>query len=124
MSGINQILETARNSSSIQKILVCIWHFQWPAYHFSIEKGHDQTRPSKVWKFQDFSITQILREINFGESRRAKTAIFAILGALNFVDLVHFSFEKVQKFTKKKKKSKSFGASKCVKMADFVHLES
>ena len=27
-----------------------------------------------VWKFQDFSITQILREINFGESRSSKIA--------------------------------------------------
>ena len=33
-----------------------------------------------VWKFQDFSIIQILCEINFGESRSSKTAIF---GALN-----------------------------------------
>ena len=29
-----------------------------------------------VWKFHDFSITQILREINFGEYRGSKTAIF------------------------------------------------
>ena len=27
-----------------------------------------------VWKFQDFSVTQILREINFGECRSSKTA--------------------------------------------------
>ena len=33
-----------------------------------------------VWKIQDFSITQILREINFGEIRSAKTAVFAIFG--------------------------------------------
>ena len=37
-----------------------------------------------VWKFQDFSITQILREINFGESSDSKTAVFIIFGALNF----------------------------------------
>ena len=42
-----------------------------------------------VWKFHDSSVTQILREINFGESRRSKSAIYAILGALNFVDLVN-----------------------------------
>ena len=46
---------------------------------------------------QDFSVTQILREINFGESRSSKIAIFAIFGAF---DLVHFSFQKVQKFIK------------------------
>ena len=28
-----------------------------------------------MWKFQDFSITQILREINFEDSRRTKSAI-------------------------------------------------
>ena len=52
---------------------------------------------------QDFSVTQILREINFGESRSSKIANFAIFGALNFVDLVNFSLQKVQKFTKIKK---------------------
>ena len=38
-----------------------------------------------------FSVTRILREINFGESRSSKTGVFAISGALNFVNLVHFS---------------------------------
>ena len=37
-----------------------------------------------VWKFHDFSITQILREINFEDSRSAKTAILTHLEALNF----------------------------------------
>ena len=49
-----------------------------------------------VGKFQDFSVLQILREINFGKSRSSKIAVFAILGALNFVNLVNFSLEKVQ----------------------------
>ena len=31
---------------------------------------------SAVWKFYQFSITQILREINFRDSRNAKCAIF------------------------------------------------
>ena len=31
-----------------------------------------------------FPTTQILREINFGDSRSAKSAVFAILEALNF----------------------------------------
>ena len=35
-------------------------------------------------KFHDFSITQILREINFGDSRSAKTAIFIQLETFNF----------------------------------------
>ena len=50
-----------------------------------------------MWKIQDFSITQILREINFGEIRSAKTAGFAIFGTLN---LVNYSLQKVQKFMK------------------------
>ena len=48
-----------------------------------------------VWKFQDICITEILHEINFGESRSAKTAVFAILGALDFVILVNFSLQEV-----------------------------
>ena len=35
-------------------------------------------------KFQNFSITQILREINFGDSKSAKSAILTHLEALNF----------------------------------------
>ena len=50
-----------------------------------------------MWKFIDFSVTQTLREINFGDSRNAKTAVFAILGAVNFVTLVNFSLSKSAK---------------------------
>ena len=37
-----------------------------------------------MWKFHDFSITQILREINLEDSRSAKSAISTIQEALNF----------------------------------------
>ena len=37
-----------------------------------------------VWKFHEFSITQILREINIGDSTSAKSAILTHLEALNF----------------------------------------
>jgi len=37
-----------------------------------------------VWKFHGFSITQILREIIFGNSRGAKFAILAHSQALKF----------------------------------------
>ena len=40
---------------------------------------------STVWKFHDFPITQILREINFGDSRSAKSAILTDLEALNLM---------------------------------------
>ena len=38
-----------------------------------------------VRKFHDFSITQILREIKFEDSRSGKSAILTNLGALNLV---------------------------------------
>ena len=41
---------------------------------------------------------KILREINLGESRSSKTAVFAILEALKFVNLANFSLQKVHKF--------------------------
>ena len=39
-----------------------------------------------MWKFEDFSITQILREINLGmlDARNVKYAILTHLEALNF----------------------------------------
>ena len=55
-----------------------------------------------VWKIQDISVIQILRETNFEESRSCKSGNFAILGALNFVNLVNFSLQKVQKLIKNK----------------------
>jgi len=41
-----------------------------------------------VWKFWDFSVTQILREIDFGESRSSKYAVLAIFAVVNFSKLV------------------------------------
>ena len=56
---------------------------------------------STVWKFRDFSVTWILREINLSGFKSSKTAVYANLGALNIVDLAHFRFQKVPKFIKK-----------------------
>ena len=39
-----------------------------------------------VWKFLDFSVTQILRETSFVKSRRFKTATFCHFTALNLVN--------------------------------------
>ena len=50
-----------------------------------------------MWKSQDFLNTQILRIISLEDSRSAKTAVFAISRAVNFVNLVTFNLEKVQK---------------------------
>ena len=45
-----------------------------------------------VWKFQDFSVIQILREINFDDSRSSKSAFLTNLEALDFDynDFLHF----------------------------------
>ena len=45
-----------------------------------------------VWKLQNFSVTHILREINFGDFKSAKYAILSQLKALNFdfYDFLHF----------------------------------
>ena len=50
------------------------------------------------WKFQHFSVIQILREINFGEFRCCKTTIFDILWL--YVNLINTNFQKVHKFKK------------------------
>ena len=68
-----------------------------------------------MWKIQDFCITQILREINFVNSRSAKTAVFANLGAVNFVHLVNCQ---IPKYVPK------FRETKCVKITHFPLLES
>ena len=66
-----------------------------------------------LWKFQNFSITQILREIIFKECRSSEISIFAILRALNFIDLVNSNLPKVQKFR----------VTEFVKMVDFETLD-
>ena len=64
--------------------------------HSIIELG----RYATVCKFHDFSVTQILREINFWESRRSKNVVFAIYRVLNFVNLVNCSLSKSAKIHK------------------------
>ena len=52
--------------------------------------------PSTVWKFHSFSIAQILREINFGDSKSAKSAILTHLEALNCDAYEFLHFQKVE----------------------------
>ena len=68
--------------------------------NWAVETGPDLG--SGYCVIQDFSIIQILREMNFAVSRSSKNDIFTNLGTLNFVTLVNFSLQKVQKFTKTK----------------------
>ena len=57
-----------------------------------------------MWKFHNFSITPILRETKVGESRSSKMTVIALLGSLNFVNLVQTynsgRFQKGQKWIK------------------------
>ena len=55
-----------------------------------------------VWKFQDFSITQILREIKYGDSKNAKSAISTHIKALNFGfdEFLHFLKAEIHQFNK------------------------
>ena len=57
-----------------------------------------ETKHSTEWKCKNFSVTQILREINFGDCRSSKTVFFAIIKALNFLILVIFSPQEVQNY--------------------------
>ena len=52
--------------------------------------------------FHDFSIAHILREINFGYCRSAKSAILTHLDALNFDfhEFLHFLKAEITKLTK------------------------
>ena len=61
-------------------------------------KGTKANAHITVRKFQDFSAIPILREINFGQCRSSKTAIFAILQFLILLfNWVKLSLQKVQK---------------------------
>ena len=53
---------------------------------------NDSPGQSTVWKFHNLAIAQILREINFRDSRSAKSAISIHLLALNcnFFEFLHF----------------------------------
>ena len=61
---------------------------------------HQKCHRNTVWKFQNFSVIQIFRETNFGRSQGSKKAVFAIFGALTFINLINFRLQKVQKCMK------------------------
>ena len=58
--------------------------------------------PGHRVEIQEFFCLSDLREMNFGESRSFKTAVFAILLALKTTNLVNFSIQKVLELIKKK----------------------
>ena len=65
-----------------------------------------------MWKFQDFSATQISREINFGHFEAPKIAILTIWAAVNFEVL-----ETINIFKHEIAQNSKLKASKIVKMA-------
>ena len=74
---------------------------------------------SPVWIFHDFYITQILREINFGDSTSAKSPILAHLEALklDFYEFLHFLKAEMYQLIR-------FRASKMAKIAVLELLDS
>ena len=57
-----------------------------------------------MWKFHDFSITQILGEIKFGDSRSAKYTILFLTHlvdlSFDFYDFLHFLKTEIDKSKK------------------------
>ena len=75
-----------------------------------------------MWKFQDFSTTQIIREINFRDSRKAKSATFWDIGGSEFwiFELHEFvPFLKAEIY-----QISNFLSLKMAKVAVLEHLES
>ena len=76
-------------------------------------------------KIAEFSVTQILREINFRESRSVKSAVFTYLEALNFnfYKFLHLLKAEIYQISKiqspKNDKNYSFGTSRLSKI-DFT----
>ena len=69
---------------------------QMRRWHVMMQRISRERYPTTVWKFQNFAITQILREINFGDYGSTKTAVLIHLKALKFANLVNCSHQKVQ----------------------------
>ena len=53
-----------------------------------------------MWKFHDFSVIQILREINLGQSKSCKNAIFAHFWYSEFYQFCKFQPSKSEKIHK------------------------
>ena len=70
---------------------------QWP-----LDRRRFNWNVYTVWNNQDFSVNQILREINFGGFTSSKYAVFSNFWASEVLFWVTFSFslQKLQKVTK------------------------
>ena len=79
-----------------------------------------------MWKFHDFTITQILCEINFGDSRSAKSAILTHLEALNFdfYGFLHFLKAEIHTFNKLRRPNIEFQKQAGLGLLDSAKLTS
>ena len=75
-------------------------------------------------KFQDFSTTQISREINFGHSKSAKSAILPHFEALNFDFYEFLQFLKAVIFQINKNQSPKYGKMAVLELLDSQKLIS
>ena len=78
------IIESTRHNNNIRSNHIFFLGASRKLIKFPLQLSAPPPHPT-VWKFHDFSITQILREINFGDSRIAQSAILIHLKALEFL---------------------------------------
>ena len=74
-----------------------------------------------MWKFQDFSATHILCELNFEECKKSKSGIFCNIRGSEFLNWGKFQ---PSKNCKNLLELKIFTASKCVEISIFRPLKS
>jgi len=55
------------------------------------------------WKFHDFSFTQILREIKFGDFRSAKSAISTHLDFYEYLHFLKVEIDQIKKISEPQK---------------------
>ena len=76
-----------------------------------------------MWIFHYFSIAQILREINFGDSRSAKSAILTHLEALKFDFNEFLHFLKAEFYQINKIKSPKYGKNGRFRASRFSKID-
>ena len=84
----------------------CYLHYEW--INIEVQDRYRPWQPNweyTMWKFHQFSTTQILRENNFGHFEASKTAILTILVVLNFEFMGLFDFYQVWNFQNRKFKT-------------------
>ena len=69
----DQVMITVKQNHDDDSMMLHEENLQGP----NVRRFHEKNRQNgnTVWKIRDFSVTHILREINFGHSRSAKFAI-------------------------------------------------